>query len=75
MITEYDKKWVPSSKSKDYLQDTKHITIDFNVNEEKELPSQAQYLASPNPNTLRKMDPSLMHATYNSDRSDLEMTD
>ena len=29
MITEYDKKWVNDSAKKEYLQDTKNITIDF----------------------------------------------
>ena len=79
--TEYDKKWVSrqghAQQTKDYLQDTKHITIDFGANDgEQELPSSAQYLASPATGTVRKMpDPSVLQATYNSDRSDLEFTD
>ena len=55
--------------------DSKNITIDFNNNEEQELPSQAQFMASPATGTIRKMDPSAMAATYNSDRPDLEFTD
>ena len=56
--------------------DSKNITIDLNFNEgEQELPSQAQFMASPATGTVRKMDPSAMHATYNSDRNDLEFTD
>ena len=45
--TEYDKQWVNPNQNKDYLQDTRNITIDFGGGGDQELPSSAQYLQSP----------------------------
>ena len=78
--TEYDKKFYdPSASNKEYLNDTSKIMVGFDNNQETELPSQAQYLASPHvvqgglEGTIQTNMHGRLHGTM-SDRSELGMS-
>lgn len=52
--TEYDKPWYKDPAKKDYLKDTKEITISFERDDDRELPSQVQYMKAPSEHALYK---------------------
>ena len=54
--TEYDKPWYKDPLQKDYLKDTKEITISFDRDNEddRELPSKVSYMQAPSQHALYK---------------------
>ena len=68
--TEYDKPWYPAKK--DYLKDAKEITISFDRDDddERELPSQVQYMQATSEKGMYKFQGSI-----SSERDDLGFGD
>ena len=70
--TEYDKPWYKDPSKKDYLKDTKEITISFDRDndDDRELPSKVSYMQAPSQHALYKF-----QGEISADRDDFEFGD